>query len=105
MTGTATAIWLTAGPGPDPQSLCVVWDCRNHLQSAERSDEASTSVAYNPTGREFALMLRVHDGVPCPSATVAPTRPFTPGSAHYTLHSLPGRRSDNPLCFDEGDKS
>jgi hypothetical protein len=48
MTEPATAIWLTAGPGPDPQSLCVVWDCRNHLQSAERSGEASTSVATIP---------------------------------------------------------
>jgi hypothetical protein len=38
MTGPVTAIWLTAGPGLDPQSLCVVWDCRNHLQSAERNE-------------------------------------------------------------------
>ena len=105
MTGPATAIWLTAGPGPDPQSLCVVWDCRNHLQSAERSGEASTSVATIPPAEGLLLMLRVHERVPCPSATVASTRPFTPGSAHYTLHSLPGRRSDNPRCFDEGDKS
>jgi hypothetical protein len=53
MTGPATAIWLTAGPGPDPQSLCVVWDCRNHLQSAERKRRGIHERCYNPTGRGF----------------------------------------------------
>src|SRR5215217_2082539 len=71
-------------------------------KGAERSGGASTSVATIAPAEGLLLMLRVHERMPCPSATVASTRPFTPGSADYTLHSLPGRRSDNPHCFDEG---